>query len=479
MFSGTIRRDLILAEMGAESYAGVRLDSELDGARAGMFIVHGRPLAATSGTIALLRLFAARASVELERVERERRLRVACESADRANHSKSEFLANMSHEIRTPMSAILGFADLLEEEGDLSLAPQRRVDCIRTIRRNGEHLLAVINDILDMSKIEAGKVAIERIPVGPRDVVQGVFDLLRIRASDAGLYLRLESDAGVPERVLCDPTRLRQILANLVSNGLKFTEAGGVTVRVSFRGRDERLCFAVTDTGIGMSAEQCERVLRFDAFHQVDASVTRRFGGTGLGLRISSALAGLMGGEICATSQPGIGSTFTACVTAAPHAPSSERGGGSRGAPLSDREVAAAQAGEVLAGRRVLVVEDGPDNVRLVRHYLTRVGAVVETAENGEVALGSVADSLARDEPFDLILMDMQMPVLDGYGATRALRARGVVTPIIALTAHALQQDRGRCLEAGCDDYLTKPISRVALLGACVEWLSSAVGRGD
>ncbi|MFZ2874726.1 MAG: PAS domain S-box protein [Phycisphaerales bacterium] len=376
----------------------------------------------------------------------------AMHAAEAASKAKSDFLANMSHEIRTPMTAILGFADLLAEGSDDSLSDSQRRDALETIRRNGEHLLTIINDILDVSKIEAGKVTIECVPTDPRALVDQVVALMQVRASGRGVSLVHVATDGTPRGVLTDPLRLRQIIVNLVGNAIKFTDKG--EVRITTRtapDQPDALCIEVRDTGIGIPPELLSTL--FSAFTQADSTVTRRFGGTGLGLHLSRLLARLLGGDIKVRSTEGVGSVFTVTV----HAPAVSI---PRAADSTPREPVIG-----LAGLRILVAEDGPDNRRLIQHVLKRAGATVTIVENGQEALSAVRRS--GPAAFDLILMDMQMPVMDGYSATQELRRLGSTTPVIALTAHAMTGDRERCLAAGCSDYETKPLSVPRLLAAC------------
>jgi PAS domain S-box-containing protein len=388
-------------------------------------------------------------------------LRLADEQVRAALRSRSEFLANMSHEIRTPMTAILGFAEQLGEE---ALGEAQWRDAVATIRRNGDHLLTILNDILDLSKIEAGKLQVEQIECSPARVVAEVLQLLSARASDKGLVLQAIADGPIPVSIRSDPTRLRQILLNLVGNAIKFTTVGAVVVRLSVppdgleRGR---LCLAVADTGIGMTSEQQQRL--FQTFQQADSSTTRRFGGTGLGLVICRRLAQMLGGDIEVASEVGAGSTFTVSVATGPLG----------GAPMQkDLAVVPAEtpapesAPRVELPYRLLLAEDGRDNQRLVGELLRRCGAEVSVADNGAIAMHMVLAAEEAAMPFDLVLMDMQMPVLDGYTATQRLRTMGYRRPILALTANAMQSDRERCLAVGCDGFETKPIRRRSLLAA-------------
>ena len=395
----------------------------------------------------------------------------AREAAEAASRAKSEFLANTSHEIRTPLTAILGYTDMML---DRDITAGERMAHVEAIRRNGEHLLAVMNDILDLSKIEAGKMTLEKVACSPITLVSEVTDLMRPRAAAKGLSFDVEWQGPLPERITTDPTRLRQILLNLVSNAVKFTERGGVRVRVSLADPDERgrrlLRIDVTDTGIGMTPEQQAGL--FQPFMQADPSTTRRFGGSGLGLLITRRLADLLGGEVRLASALGVGSTFSAMVDA----------GSLDGVRMIDRPsgtrtipAAAPLPTEPLACR-VLLVEDGPDNQRLIATILRKAGAEVTVAGNGQAGCDLVREAVVRGEPYDVVLMDMQMPVLDGYAATAQLRRSGYQRPVIALTAHAMQGERERCLAAGCDDFVCKPISRPALIDT-VRRYAKGLGR--
>ncbi len=373
-----------------------------------------------------------------------------------AASAKSAFLANMSHEIRTPMTAILGFADLLL---DPQLGLSDRLGHVQIIRRNSEHLLSVIDDILDLSKIEAGKMTTERIECSPRRILIDVVSLMRMRAVSKGLDLEVRYATPIPKSITSDPTRLRQILMNLTSNAIKFTERGSVTITVRVidpTGAMPRISFDVSDTGVGVPQAQLDRLLQ--PFTQADSSTTRKYGGTGLGLAISKRLAAMLGGDLTVTSREGVGSCFTfeaetgpladvAMLTAHEETALSE--------PASSVRISSRFSG------KILLAEDGPDNQALLTAYLSRVGATVTVADNGRIAVDLATGPRG---PYDLILMDMQMPELDGYGATAELRRRGYDGPIVALTAHAMAGDREKCLAAGCDDYLTKPVARAELI---------------
>jgi PAS domain S-box-containing protein len=402
-------------------------------------------------------------------VEQAAELEVARRRAEQASQSKSEFLANMSHEIRTPITAILGFADLLLMEEGIEQAPLERTSALETIKRNGEHLLEILNDILDLSKVEASALRIERIRFSPTKIVADVIALMKVRADSKRLELKSSYAGPLPETIESDPTRLRQILINLVGNAIKFTESGGVQICARFLPEHQmgggRLEFAVRDTGIGMSAEELGRLFR--PFTQADASTTRRFGGTGLGLTISKRFADLLGGDLVAESKVGKGSTFTVTVGTGSvegvriYQPAS----GSAAPPL------APSRGRPTVPRlscRVLVAEDGIDNQRLLSFLLRKAGAEVEVADNGLAAKEKALAAQRDGREFAVILMDMQMPLMDGYTSASNLRAAGYRGVIIALTAHTMTGDRERCLAAGCDDYTTKPIHGAKLISLIV-----------
>ncbi len=385
----------------------------------------------------------------------EGRQRALAEQAAASNRAKSEFLANMSHEIRTPMTAILGYSDILDERlGSKTDEPLVR-ESLTAIQRSGRHLLVIINDILDLSKIESGRLTFEKRPCEIGRAVLEVTDSMWVRSSQKNLRLEAELRTPIPERILTDQQRVRQILINLVGNAIKFTSEGRVVVRVGADGGLLRI--DVEDTGMGMSEEEASRV--FVPFEQADTSSTRRHEGTGLGLTISRRLARLMGGDIDLSTRAGYGSTFTLTIPLEPVAGTPTINRLERG--VHDDTRGAASCPHALSGR-VLTIEDGPDNRRLIGHILTRAGLEVVMVESGVEAVRRIEGGAT----YDLILLDMQMPVMDGYETARRLRELGVRTPVLALTAHAMPGDRERCIEAGCNDYQTKPIDRAALLGA-------------
>ncbi len=407
----------------------------------------------------------------------------ANEDIEAANRCKSDFLANMSHEIRTPMTAILGYAELLTCDELLTSDPLQLRETLQTIRRNGEHLLGLINDILDLSKIEAGKMVVERIACSPTELVAQVADIVRIRAVQKGLKFDVEYIGPMPETIRTDPTRLRQVLVNLLSNAIKFTESGAVRLLVRYCTRAPasqtlaalptpdaapaaaaRSChvqFDVLDTGIGMSKEQMTRL--FEPFSQADASTTRRFGGTGLGLAISRRLARALGGDVeVVDSAVGVGTRFRVSIDAGlVDQAQIENPGGCRLAqprPVVNESVC--------QGLKILLADDGPDNQRLIKRILERAGAFVAVVANGRDVIDQVLTSSASGAAFDLLLLDMQMPDVDGYEVARTLRRQGYSGAILALTADAMPGARERCIEAGCDEYAVKPIDRRAFFEA-------------
>ena len=405
--------------------------------------------------------------------ERQAMLESAKLAVESANRAKSAFLAHMSHEIRTPMTAILGYADLIAADGH---APHERREFLQTIHRNGEHLLSVLNDILDISKIEAGRLAVERVKCSPAQIVAEAVSTMRPRALDKNLQLKTRFETPIPETIETDPTRLRQILLNLLSNAIKFTHAGEVVISLRLNGDENgaepQLAMTVRDTGIGMTAEHCQRL--FEPFTQADGSTSRRYGGTGLGLSISKRLAERLGGRIEVESEVGRGSAFTVTLATGAldgvqmvtiHHESIVRGGARAAAERADVRD--------LTGR-LLLVDDSNDNRQLLARLLKRVGLDVETAENGALAVERILPATNGDA-FDLVLMDMQMPEMDGYEATARLRRSGYTGRIMALTAHASDADREKCLAAGCDDYLAKPYSLDQLMGA----IRRQIANGD
>lgn len=410
-----------------------------------------------------------------ERKQIELELERAKEEALAASRAKSEFLAHMSHEIRSPLTAILGFADNLLEPG---VSPEEVVSAAETIKRNGQHLLEIVNDILDISKIESCRFEVEQIDCSPAQVIIDVMEVLQPRARSKGLQLKLDWRPGIPATITSDSVRLKQILLNLVSNAIKFTKTGEVRIEVKLletppaSGPNEpRLQFTVTDTGIGMSPAQVQNL--FVAYQQGSSWVSRTYGGTGLGLAISRELARKLGGDITVESTPGIGSRFTVTVRTGPLDGVPRLNTPEEGEALSLSRSTALMQG-IRLNCRILLAEDGPDNRRLRSYLLTKAGADVTLAEDGQQAVELACAAEVERRPFDLILMDMIMPGMDGAQATRTLRECGLTLPIIALTANAMSGVRQQCLAAGCDDFATKPIDRSTLLTTIRKWLKPA-----
>jgi len=381
--------------------------------------------------------------------------------ADMANAAKSEFLANMSHEIRTPMNAILGFADLLV--GD-DLTDRQKGD-VNTIRNSAHNLLVLINDILDFSKIEAGQLDVEIIDCSLAKLLNSIESVMTPLAEKKSLVFKIVEKNDLPAQIRSDPARLRQCFINLVNNAIKFTDQGHVFMNVSLEDRNHQsfIRFDVEDTGIGIATDKQEGI--FDAFAQADDSTTRKYGGTGLGLSVTTQLVELLGGEVTLSSEVGRGSTFSLVIPAGLNV--------AEQAPM-DRHNAEAleqandESGQLQFSGCCLVAEDVLANQAVITRLLAKVGLGVVTANDGKAAVEQ-----AQTRSFDLIFMDMHMPNMNGYEATQALRTSGIKTRVIALTANAMKGDDRKCLEAGCDDYLTKPIDRKELYRTLCKYLSS------
>lgn len=400
----------------------------------------------SAGLARAIRYALTRREMETERVERLR--------AEAENRAKSEFLAHLSHELRTPLTAILGYTDLL-----LTAEEVMDRNHLYIIKRNGSHLLSLLNDVLDLSKIEAGKLEVEQHDVPLQGFINEISSLISVHAQDKNLRLHIRAATPLPEIIQTDPTRLRQILLNLLGNAIKFTHRGEISLIISETQKNHKsqLTFAVTDTGIGIDQADISKL--FKPFSQASRVDGAREQGTGLGLAISRQLAQYLGGSIQVASELGAGSTFTLTINPGELC-EVER------LPLNlpaQLDIAAAAHPIALQGH-ILVTDDLPDIRFLIGHLLTLHGARVAYASNGQEAIDQVNEKRAQQDPFDLLIMDSQMPLLDGIAATRQLREQGFRAPILALTAATLRGEREHCLAAGCNDYLSKPIEAVTLL---------------
>lgn len=389
----------------------------------------------------------------------------ALEKAEKASRVKGDFLANVSHEIRTPMTAILGYIDVVLEDERLK-QDLKVVSSLETIRRNGEHLLSIINDILDLSKIEAGKIEVNQSQFSLIPTLDDVIELFQARAQSKGVALSLEAISPVPEFIESDLLRVRQILMNLIGNAIKFTEKGSIKVLLDYEASYSHggtLSVTVQDTGIGIRQDDIQTL--FKPFAQTDASTTRKFGGTGLGLTISKHLAQMLNGSIEVTSVFHEGSQFTLKIPLRFNELPNLTIYTSNQQRIQNHPTHHHDDCPSLAGLKLLLVEDGEDNRDLITHILQKSNAEVTAVSNGLEAIETI-----RFSPhFDVVIMDMQMPEMDGYTATRQLREMNYKGAIIALTAHSMSGDREKCIQAGCDDYASKPINRVELVKLCLE----------
>jgi nitrogen-specific signal transduction histidine kinase/CheY-like chemotaxis protein len=386
-------------------------------------------------------------------------LEIAQQESQRASEAKSAFMANMSHELRTPMTAVLGFADMLGEE----LSDPSHIGKVETIKRNGEYLLALLNDILDLSKIEAGQLKIERHTLNVKNLIEEVHTLMDIRAVEEGIPLYVDWNPAIPLEITADETRVRQVLVNLISNALKFTDHGEVRIGVDVNQQEGQpiLEISVTDTGIGIYQQQLSEL--FKPFSQTGFSQRRRFGGTGLGLSISKRLAEGMGGAISVESEPGVGSRFTLSLPLSAKQLEKQYSSPALALAPTSSPVVAQEALPTIESR-ILLADDRRDIWRIGKYFLEKAGATVTVVEDGLQAVEETERAARDGRPFDLIIMDMQMPVMTGPEAVAELRQAGFDRPIIALTADVMDGEREACIAMGCNDYFPKPINGSGLV---------------
>lgn len=374
------------------------------------------------------------------------------DAAQAASRAKTDFLTNVSHEIRTPMTAVVGYSDLLL---DHELPPDRREEYVKAIHSNGRQLLSIVTDLLDIANLYEGRTEIELASVSPEAVARDAVADHESASQNKGLRLEIQIAPNVPALVVSDPTRIRQVLNGLIENAVKFTDHGSVCLSVNWSAESKALRFVIADTGVGMSDEELSRIAQ--PFSQADTSVSRRYGGLGRGLSLSRRLVELLGGSISIASRRGEGTAVSVVIPAS----RSDAHDADTGAPLISIVQNSGLSG---VAPRVLIADDGLDNQRLISHHIKKAGMHVELAENGQTAIQMFTRAASQGTPFDLVLMDMQMPELDGYQATMRLRSRGVSTPIVAITAHAMSGDRERCLAAGCSEYMPKPLDFPSLI---------------
>ena len=402
-------------------------------------------------------------------------MRRAKEDAERANRAKSEFLSSVSHELRTPLTAILGFADVLDEHPYLRAGPPEISEYLGTVLQNGQFLLALIDDLLDISRIEAGQLRIEREPCFPARIVADAVESLRTKAEAKQLRIDVEVAGTLPPVIASDRLRLQQILVNLLDNAIKFSQHGAVRLTVGMivqPGGQPVLQFAVRDNGIGMAEAEMSEL--FQPFYRVRSGAQDSPAGTGLGLAICKRIAKRLGGDITVESDPESGSTFTLSIPAAEPRDLDEFPPTGDLGEQTPSVLPSASSSRLAA--RILVTDDNLANQRLICLRLSRAGAEVVTAANGEEALDRASEAALEGRPFDAVIMDMQMPVLDGYEAVPRLRARGFTNPILAVTAYAMSEDRDECLRLGCDDFISKPIDWDRLMSKLTRLLAAKNG---
>lgn len=451
--------------LGMQSYIGCTI--HVHGKKFGTVNFSNRPPVKKPFTDAdkdLVNLIGSWISVMMERQLEAEELKKSKEAADAANLAKSAFLANMSHEIRTPLTSIIGFSEAALDEDQTM---EQRIAALRTIRQSSDHLLNLINDVLDFSKIEAGELDIEKCTLNPIQLVTEVESIITGQARKKQLNFSIDYDFPLPREIHSDPLRLKQVLLNLCGNAIKFTDTGSVDIRLAYDVDGDVLRFIIRDTGIGMTPGQVSGL--FQPFKQADTSISRRFGGTGLGLSLSKRLAELLDGDLQVSSEPGKGSIFALSLRNAQQHTSFKTLVKSAEEILAPRNTENAEEAVVKVAGEILVVEDVVMNQMLIKRLLERMGAKVTVADNGVAAI-----NLAEQHDYDLIYMDMQMPVMSGLDAVKQLREKKYSGPIVMLTANATLEDRNLCKDAGSNDFLTKPINREQLSRITQKYLKSS-----
>lgn len=410
----------------------------------------------------LVNLIGSWISVMMERQLEAEELQKSKEIADAANQAKSSFLANMSHEIRTPLTSIIGYA---ESALDADQTMEQRISALQIIHQSSSHLLNLINDLLDFSKIEADALDIEKISMQPLQIVSEVESIMVGQANKKELDFSIDYNFPLPERIISDPLRLKQILLNICSNAIKFTHKGSIRIGIRYNQDEDTLLFTIKDTGIGMTQEHLQNI--FKPFKQADASVSRRFGGTGLGLSLSKRLSNLLNGDLQVRSELGTGSEFTLTLNQVQSGITPASFINSLVEIANSNQNRSEQSSIQQLSGNVLLVEDNEMIQQLLKTYLTKMGLNVTPAENGVIAV-----NLAQQHSYDLIYMDMQMPVMSGIDAVKVLRENNYAGPIVMLTANATLADRRLCKEVGCNDFLTKPINRQQLYDSTRKYLA-------